>query len=71
MLARPVNCDSERVVTAVLVSSLEYDHAYFDALFSRTKWRLFSARTTVEALNILTERVVPVILVDEQVEPEG
>ncbi|MCW5979960.1 MAG: hypothetical protein KIT09_17900 [Bryobacteraceae bacterium] len=63
--------DARRAVAAMLASSSEYDHLYFDHLFSRTNWNLFHAHNTSEAIETLASDVIPVVVADERVEPGG
>lgn len=63
--------NAECVATALLISSFEYDHRYFQNLFNRTNWQLLQAGTIVAACEILWNYLVPVVVVDEGIEAGG
>jgi hypothetical protein len=62
---------AEKIATALLVSPHESDHYYFDRLFGRTNWKLHHAYTSADALALLREQAVPVVIVDEALDPAG
>lgn len=63
--------DALRAVAALLASSSAYDHLYFDHVFARTNWNLFHAHNALEAMELLRDNVVGVVVADERVEPGG
>jgi DNA-binding response OmpR family regulator len=60
---------TERVATALLVSPHKSDHYYFDSLFGRTNWKLHHAYSNAEAEAFLREQSVPVVIIDEDLDP--
>ncbi|MCW5982986.1 MAG: hypothetical protein KIT09_33155 [Bryobacteraceae bacterium] len=60
--------DPNRVATALLISPFEQDHVFFLNVFSRTNWRLYRAGNREDALALLGALVVPVVVVEEQLD---
>jgi len=53
---------SDGIVTALLVSPFESDHAVLRLVFSRDNWRLHSAYDSEAALSLMSKDTIPVII---------
>src|SRR5262249_9556412 len=62
---------ADQVATALLISPHESDHSYFEGLFSRTNWKLHQARSSAEAVALLRQCSIPVVIIDEAPEDAG
>ena len=63
-MPHPDHLQPDKVVTVLCVSAHDSDHHSLGHLFSRTKWTLLEARSRAEALRLLRERLVPVVVCD-------
>ena len=54
--------DSDGVVTALLVSPFESDHAVLRLVFSRDNWKLRSAYSSEAALSLMSKERIPIII---------
>jgi DNA-binding response OmpR family regulator len=64
------NTDSshpEKIVTVLAVSPLEEDHVFLGHIFSHSNWKIHVARSCSEALQLLRERTIPVVLCDSEI----
>ncbi len=52
----------ERAVTVLTLSSLEEDHSNLGAILSRSNWRVYHARNCQEALDLLQQERIPVLV---------
>jgi DNA-binding NtrC family response regulator len=57
-------------MTTLLVSPAAHDHAVLKQIFSRSNWHLRSAFTCQEALTLLREESIPVVLCNREL-PDG
>jgi DNA-binding NtrC family response regulator len=57
-------------VKVLLVSPLEEDHCSLRGILSRSKWKLYSARSCREALALMREHAIPVAICERNL-PDG
>jgi DNA-binding NtrC family response regulator len=55
-------CDSDRIVTALLVSPFESDHTVLSLVFSHSNWKLHSAYDSKAALSLMSKETIPIII---------
>lgn len=61
---------ADRVLTVLAISPFDEDHIYLRHLFSHSNWQIHQARSCGEALAVLHEHPVPVVLCDSEM-PDG
>ncbi len=57
----------ERTVTVLAVSPFEDDHTFLSYIFSHSNWRIYAARSCHEALEILRQTPIPVVICESDV----
>ncbi len=60
----------QKVVVVLEVSPHESDHTTLVEIFSHSNWKLHISRTCAEAFAVLTRRLIPVVLCDQDL-PDG
>jgi DNA-binding response OmpR family regulator len=61
---------ADRVVTVLAISPFDEDHIFLHHLFSHSNWRIHQARSYGEALAVLHDHPIPVVLCDSEM-PDG
>jgi DNA-binding NtrC family response regulator len=54
--------DPTKVVSVLVISPIEEDHASLQRIFARTRWNLYQASSITHALSFLREHPTPVVL---------
>jgi DNA-binding response OmpR family regulator len=57
----------DKTVTVLVVSPLEDDHVFLNYIFSRSNWKIHGARSCREALEILRQTPIPVVICESDV----
>jgi len=61
----------DRVVTVLAVSPFDEDHIFLTHLFSHSNWRMHQARSCSEALKLLRQHSIPVVLCEAEMPDQG
>jgi response regulator RpfG family c-di-GMP phosphodiesterase len=63
--------EPSEMVPILIVSPFPEDHAVLQRVFSNTNWRLQGAADISQALNLLHEKVIPVVICERNLPPEN